>query len=297
MSILITTYEGTHNHPLPVAATAMASTTSAAASMLLSGSSTSEVLSSSTPITSTTSLNGLNFTVYNNARTGQFNLPSSSSPAPPTITLDLTGPHSSHFSKRFSNIFPSKYSSRSLNFSSSEANTFANAWNNHSTYLNYGPLPAPKTSIESLSFGKPTPQQISYPYMERTNQVATSSSSSFASQQLLTETLTKVLSSDPSFQSAVAAAISSMVGGNNTLNAMNQVNANGLGPNLKWGDPVQGISINSLPQNGNPYTPSYSNKLPLPSASNSPVGGSLMLLQPQFPFSLSKSSSTSDLRD
>lgn len=205
MSILITTYEGTHNHSLPISATAMASTTSAAASMLLSSSSQPGLASSATT-TQAANLHGLNPNLSTNPSTRPFYLPNTPSPSFPTITLDLTTSSSTPF-----NMFPSSFQtnptfpSKSLNFSSSESNMLLRTvWGNG--YLNHGTLPYNKSHIGPSNLAKASHSQehLYQPYMEKSNQAS--------SQQPLTETLTKAITADPSFRSVIAAAISSVIG-------------------------------------------------------------------------------------
>ncbi|KAG4924315.1 hypothetical protein JHK87_049855 [Glycine soja] len=127
MSILITTYEGTHNHPLPMSATAMACKTSATASMLQSPSFSSQhglVDSAISSIINSSARyynpnNALNLSTHQVSRPQQFYFPNSSIStlnSHPTITLDLTTPPTSSSNSSFT-CMP-KYSSTNLNFSS-----------------------------------------------------------------------------------------------------------------------------------------------------------------------------------
>ncbi|KAL6861521.1 hypothetical protein ACP4OV_017221 [Aristida adscensionis] len=173
MSILITTYEGTHNHPLSASATAIASTTSAAASMLTSGAS-----SSSSP--------------------GPFFLPPAaaaasitSTPSYPTITLDLTSQQP--FSRaRFpsglghSANYNSYYPSTSLSFSGAAACAWPAA-----AYLSGG--------------GEQGGQQGPAVLYQQNNKQATAAG-------VLSDPIAKAITSNPGFHTALAAAITSYVG-------------------------------------------------------------------------------------
>ncbi|KAF5749013.1 WRKY transcription factor 72-like [Tripterygium wilfordii] len=229
MSILITTYEGTHNHPLSVTATAMASTTSAAASMLLSGSSTSQSGLTSTTTTSDHQLHGSsnlygsssNFSIYDNSRPKHLYFPNtttSSSALFPTITLDLTTPSpssssSTHVNNKFSSIFhsSSRFPTSSVSFSSGDQSnsSLSTIWGNNGYHSFNSNLPYNnQTHVGSLSLGKQSQEHVYPTFMDKTQQAGTTS------QQALAETLTKAITSGPSFRSVVATAISSLVGAN-----------------------------------------------------------------------------------
>ncbi|KZV23335.1 putative WRKY transcription factor 72 [Dorcoceras hygrometricum] len=290
MSVLITTYEGTHNHPLPISATAVASTTSAAVSMLMSGSSTSGVgpSSSSIPTSSTTStnLNGLNFYLPNNSRSKPFYLPTtsiSSSPSHPTITLDLTSPSSTsspHLNRLGSNI-PSRFSSTNLNFSSLESSSLPVSWNNAT--LGYGNkiIQTPN----SLSFGTQNSETLYHSFMQKNIRNPNVQQSDHTPDTIAAAT--KAITSDPSFQSALAAALTSLIG-SGLAGASSSANQNGSDISSQNIKNTESFPILS----SFPTTSSVSN-------STSSQHGSLRFLSPSFPFTntQSKSNSPGDDRD
>ncbi|CAA3023934.1 probable WRKY transcription factor 31 [Olea europaea subsp. europaea] len=186
-TILITSYEGTHSHPLPQAAMAMASTTSAAANMLLCG--------------STTGADGLLNTTFP-ARTilpYSSNIATISASAPiPTVTLDLTQPPNSL--QQFQRTSPAQFQVPS-------------------------PLPTPPIA---QVFGS------KFSGLQMSQDIETALPSQAEHHKSFTDTLsaaTAAITADPNFTVALAAAITSIIGGthpnisDNTTNDNSNVNA------------------------------------------------------------------------
>ncbi|KAH7510517.1 hypothetical protein FEM48_ZijujUnG0103900 [Ziziphus jujuba var. spinosa] len=187
-TILITTYEGNHSHPLPPAAMAMASTTSSAARMLLSGS-----------MSSADGLMNPNFL----ARTI---LPCSSSMATisasapfPTVTLDLTQSPNPLQHQRPPTQFHISFPNPSQNLANSPSSLlpqiFGQALYNQSKFSG---LQMSQDMAEPAQLGhQPQPQQL-------------------GQHGSLTDTVsaaTAAITADPNFTAALAAAITSIIGG------------------------------------------------------------------------------------
>ncbi|XP_019432030.1 PREDICTED: probable WRKY transcription factor 36 [Lupinus angustifolius] len=288
MSILITTYEGTHNHPLPISATAMASTTSAAASMLQSPSLTSSQQRvpphsdiASTIINSSAANynpNALNFSTHQISRPYPFYFPNSSIStinSHPTITLDITAPPTS---SGFSYI--PKYSSSitSLNFSSGfsplQSSTMAQRSSPWSSYSGNGNYFNNGTLTQNRNQGGNVINTGKEPFHQgHLHQPIYMSNHTISQQQSVPDSIvaaTKEITTNQKFQSALATALTTYVGNGTRAKENDVAESEALNLKLSGGD----VSFTSS-QNGIGFASSRYLNLPSSSLNKVQQGNSV----------------------
>ncbi|XP_047335319.1 probable WRKY transcription factor 31 isoform X2 [Impatiens glandulifera] len=189
-TILITTYEGKHSHPLPPAAMAMVSTTSSAAKMLLSGS-----------LSSADAIMNSNFFARTLLPCSSSNMATISASAPfPTVTLDLTQNPNNSLQQYFQRPPPQFQV----------------------------PFPNPPTNLEGAAALGPNllPQMLGQAFYNQSNFSSQDGESSATQHNPMADTVA-ALASDPNFASVLAAALTSFIGaaahptgaGNNNVGA------------------------------------------------------------------------------
>nr|QWQ79496.1 WRKY74 [Juglans sigillata] len=199
-TILITTYEGNHSHPLPPNAMAMASTTSSAAQMLLSG-----------PMSSADGIMNSNF-LTRTLLPCSSNMATISASAPfPTITLDLTqSPNPLQFQIPFPNLAQSISNAQTTSL----PQIFGQALHNQSRF----------SGLQMSGQDMDRPSQLGHLQPH-----ALALMNQLGQQNSLSDTLsaaTAAIAADPNFTSALVAAITSIIGASSQTNNNSNNNAN-----------------------------------------------------------------------